>query len=278
MTTLRCCATVVCTVAAAMMIPVTAAHADAVLDWNAHAANAIVTVGGQNPPRAFIRLAMVHLAIYDAVNAIEGQPLQKLCDNRTSPVRPLPTPPWQRRRTTSSWRSFPPRPPTSARNTRRPSPRCQTMRTANGVAVGEQAAAAILAARVNDGRDATVTYVPGTGPGVWAPTPPAFREGWHRRRHSFNRLPCSRLRSSDRTHRPVSRAGDGFLTTTRSRRWVRWSGALVTRNRPISDASGSDNTPLQWNRAWRALSVGSFLRPAENARYFAMLRQYPPTR
>ena len=43
------------------------ARADVVLDWNAHAARAIVTVGGQVPPRALIRLAMVHLAIYDAV-------------------------------------------------------------------------------------------------------------------------------------------------------------------------------------------------------------------
>ena len=33
----------------------------------------------------------------------------------------------------------------------------------------------------------------------------------------------------------------------------------------------SDHPPLQWVRAWRALSVGSFLRTAENARYFAML-------
>jgi len=29
-----------------------------VLDWNAYAAKAIVTVGGQVPPRALIRLAM----------------------------------------------------------------------------------------------------------------------------------------------------------------------------------------------------------------------------
>ena len=28
------------------------------------------------PPRALIRLAMVHLAIYDAVNAIEGVPFE----------------------------------------------------------------------------------------------------------------------------------------------------------------------------------------------------------
>jgi len=59
-----------------LVIPANTLCADAVLDWNAHAAKAIVTVGGQVPPRALIRLAMVHLAIYDAVNAIEGAPFE----------------------------------------------------------------------------------------------------------------------------------------------------------------------------------------------------------
>ena len=50
------------------------ARADAVLDWNDHAANAIVAVAAMPPPRGLIRLAMVHVAIYDAVDAIEGYP------------------------------------------------------------------------------------------------------------------------------------------------------------------------------------------------------------
>ena len=45
---------------------------------------------------------------------------------------------------------------------------------ANGIAVGQQAAAAILVARAHDGRDGTVTYLPGSGPGVYVPTPSAF--------------------------------------------------------------------------------------------------------
>ena len=49
-------------------------RADAVLDWNGYAANAIVGVAAMPPPRGLIRLAMVHVAIYDAVNAIEGYP------------------------------------------------------------------------------------------------------------------------------------------------------------------------------------------------------------
>src|SRR5207253_11230771 len=59
-----------------VMIPASPVRADVVLDWNAHAARAIVTIGRQIPPRALIRLAMVHLAIYDAVNAIEGVPFE----------------------------------------------------------------------------------------------------------------------------------------------------------------------------------------------------------
>ena len=44
----------------------------------------------------------------------------------------------------------------------------------NGISVGQQAAAGILLFRANDGRDAVGPYVPGSGPGVWIPTPPGF--------------------------------------------------------------------------------------------------------
>jgi hypothetical protein len=39
---------------------------------------------------------------------------------------------------------------------------------------GQQAASGILALRANDGRNDVVPYAPGSGPGVWNPTPPAF--------------------------------------------------------------------------------------------------------
>src|SRR5262249_46315962 len=48
------------------------AQPDMVLIWNEHAANSVITVAGQPPTRGIILLAMVHLAIYDAVNAITG--------------------------------------------------------------------------------------------------------------------------------------------------------------------------------------------------------------
>ena len=43
-----------------------------------------------------------------------------------------------------------------------------------GVALGTSVAQQILAMRSHDGAKVTVTYVPGTGPGDWVPTPPAY--------------------------------------------------------------------------------------------------------
>ncbi|MDQ3162709.1 MAG: PA-phosphatase, partial [Actinomycetota bacterium] len=47
------------------------ARADAVTDWNRHAASALITSAGQAPPVALLHLAMVHGAVYDAVNSID---------------------------------------------------------------------------------------------------------------------------------------------------------------------------------------------------------------
>jgi hypothetical protein len=47
-------------------------------------------------------------------------------------------------------------------------------RARQGVAVGQAVAQQILAWRSTDGSNAQVPYVPGSGPGVWQPTPPAF--------------------------------------------------------------------------------------------------------
>lgn len=44
----------------------------------------------------------------------------------------------------------------------------------DGIVVGQAAAQAIIALRVNDGRDAAITLPPSAEPGRWRPTPPAF--------------------------------------------------------------------------------------------------------
>src|SRR5688572_30586953 len=67
---------------AATLMPATSLASepnDMVVRWNAHAVAAIGNAGtatppglGQPPPLAPIHLAMVHGAMYDAVNAIDG--------------------------------------------------------------------------------------------------------------------------------------------------------------------------------------------------------------
>jgi hypothetical protein len=168
------------TVAVAVAAPTAAspkaASADIVLDWYRYAGqevNQAAQLRGQ-PQRARPEMAMVQGAVYDAVNAITGtnQPY-------------LAAPPAQR------WYSQDAAAATAAYRVvlallpdRRPAlaPRYEQSLAeisdgaakTGGVRVGEQAAAAMLAARENDGRDGPRQPVIGMEPGEWRPTPPAF--------------------------------------------------------------------------------------------------------
>ena len=48
------------------------ANADTVTDWNLNAANALIVTAAQPPQQSVPHMAMVHGAVYDAVNAIDG--------------------------------------------------------------------------------------------------------------------------------------------------------------------------------------------------------------
>ena len=154
-----------------------------VLVWNENAVNVISNPAtatppglGQAPPLAALHLAMVHGAIYDAVNAIDGghEPYLAVCPRRRA----------RRRRPRS------PRPPTmscsahAGGDTGGPD---QDRRHADGVARARsttarprptasrsapQAAAAMLAARANDGRFDVEPFVPSDDLGEWRPVPP----------------------------------------------------------------------------------------------------------
>jgi hypothetical protein len=248
-------------------------RADVVLDWNAYAASAIVSVGGQVPPRALIRLAMVHLAMYDAVNAIEGTPFESY-SGTLRVERPASA---EAAAVTAAHHVlvalFP------AQMADLDAKYAASLAAlpdddgakVNGVAVGQRAASAILAARAQDGRDATVTYVPGSGPGVWQPTPPAFL-GAQAPEIPFVQPFALRGASQFRPEPPFSLVSEDW---THDYNEVKALGAAIGSSRTAEQTDvarfWSDNPPLQWNRAWRALSVAKGLGVAENARYFAML-------
>src|SRR5437879_8102552 len=64
----------------------TVARADAVTDWNLIASNSIVVTAGQPPPVSVLHFAMVHGAVYDAVNAIDRGHRPYLVQPNTNPT------------------------------------------------------------------------------------------------------------------------------------------------------------------------------------------------
>jgi hypothetical protein len=58
-------------VAAAVALAASPARADTVTEWNRNATDALITTAAQAPTVSTIHLAMVHGAVYDAVNAID---------------------------------------------------------------------------------------------------------------------------------------------------------------------------------------------------------------
>jgi len=255
-----------------LVIPARIVRADEVLDWNAYAAKAIVTVGGQVPPRALIRLAMVHLAMYDAVNAIEGAPFEGYA---SVPVVDSPASEEAAAATAAHdvlVALFPAQASDlDARYATSLAALPDNGAKANGIAVGRQAASAILSKRAEDGRNATVTYTPGSGPGVWVPTPPAFLAA-QAPETPFVQPFALNSASQFRPEPPFSLTSEDWARDYNEIKALGPAvGSIRTPEQTDIARFWSDNPPLQWNRAWRALSVAKGLGLADNARYFAML-------
>jgi hypothetical protein len=255
-----------------LVIPAKIVCADEVLDWNAHAAKAIVTVGGQVPPRALIRLAMVHLAIYDAVNAIEGAPFESYA---SVPVVDSPASEEAAAATAAHDVLVALFPAQAADLDAKYATSLAALpddgAKANGIAVGRRAASAILIKRADDGRDATVTYTPGSGPGVWVPTPPAFLAA-QAPETPFVQPFALKSASQFRPDPPFSLTSEDWARDYNEIKALGPAvGSIRTPEQTDIARFWSDNPPLQWNRAWRALSVAKGLGLADNARYFATL-------
>jgi len=246
---------------------------DMVLDWNGHAANAIVGVAMQPPPRGLIRLARVHVAMYDAVNAIEGYPFTAyaVTPNVILPASPEAAAaaaahdvlvalfPLQQAdldvKYAASLAAIPD----------------DGTAKINGISVGQQAAAGILLFRADDGRDAVVAYVPGSGRGVWNPTPPGFLpaqapEVAHVRPFTLSSP------SQFRAEPPPDLSSETWVRDYNETKSLgRATGSTRTPEQTDLGRFVSDQPMLQWNRAWRGISAAQEMSLADNARFFAML-------
>jgi hypothetical protein len=155
-------------IACACLIWAGAARADVVVDWNVFAAQAISAAARPGPSGVF-DFAMVHAAMHDAVQAIEGrfQPYCAAIPNASgSPIAAGATAAHD-----VLVSLFPTQ--TGTLNLTYDSYLADLGLTGDpGVLVGQQAAACILNLRVGDGRFPSnpEVFYGGTGPGEWRPT------------------------------------------------------------------------------------------------------------
>jgi hypothetical protein len=147
--------------------------ADVVTDWNEVALNAI-RADKTAPPKASRGLAMVHVAIYDAVNAVDGTHKAYLVT--TAPPAGTSA---EAAAAAAGHRVlvalFPSQQATfdAALDTSLAAILNGTSKD-DGVALGESVADQVIAARADDHSADVVPYTPGTAPGDWQPTPPAL--------------------------------------------------------------------------------------------------------
>ena len=147
--------------------------ADMVIEWNNNVLAAI-RVDRTPPPKAARALAIVHTAVYDAVNAIDRTHKPYAVD-----VPALPGTSAEAAVAAAAHRTlvalFPAQTATfDAEFTASLATVADGSAETNGVALGNLVADKMLALRANDGANAVVAYTPGSDPGDWIPTPPAF--------------------------------------------------------------------------------------------------------
>jgi hypothetical protein len=146
---------------------------DPVTAWSVAAQSAAAS-SGMAPLRIPITLALVHLAMYDAVHAIVGE--RKPYHPGLAVMRPASA---EAAAIEAGYRIALAEMPsqTAALGAKRDewlaSVPAGTDKT-NGIAVGAATAQRLLALRANDGRNAAVPFTPSGEDGAWVPTPPAF--------------------------------------------------------------------------------------------------------
>ena len=252
------------------------ARADAVSDWNVNAVNALVGTAGQSPTVSTVHLAMVHGAVYDAVNSIDERYEPYLVNVRARG--------WYSRDAAAATAAYrilvaivPGQQPTlgplyDASLASIPAGEAKQ----GGIAVGEIAAAAMLTSRTGDGRGGAYRFPAPATPqdpwpvGQWRPVLPAFGNdpgAWVKDVRPF--LIRDPLRYASDGPYPL-----GSRAYTRDFNEVKAIGSLTSSTRTADQTDQAKfwaEGPQPWTRAARQLAVERRLSSNDTARMFAML-------
>lgn len=253
-----------------LLITPVAAKADVVLDWNAIM---MTTIGGQNPFAQARFAAITQLAVFEAVNAISGDHeayLGTVAAPAGASAEAAAVAAAHR-----ILRTYFPANGAALDAARAGSlaaiPDGQSKE--DGIAVGESAAAAMIALRSADGSMPPQVFVPSsTAPGVWQPTPPAFGPGifFHWRSLATFGIESSR---QFRAGPPPSLASNEYRKDYDE---VMEVGRSDSAYRPADRTAVASffniaSAPHVWNSAARQASAVQNRSLSENARTFALL-------
>src|SRR5262245_1355657 len=257
------------TLAFAMLIAVAtgSARADTVTDWNLTAIEVmkVARVAGNPWSRT---LAMVHVSMSDAINAVQGR--------YTRYIATVPDQPGASAEAAASAAArqilvqLYPNQKSIIEEAYAASVKVipEGSAKAKGVALGEQVAAAIQADRATDGTNVPDVYRPLTTPGVWVPTtPPLFAQ--------YARARPWVLKSADQFRPGPPPQLSSTLYARDYNETKSLGGARSTARTPAQSEAvkfwTQANLGPAWQAAARQLSAAKGLGLAENARLFALL-------
>ncbi len=252
------------------------ASADEVLHWNNVLLEAVRTTSTP-PPKASRAMAMVHTAIYDAVNCIDQDhqayqynvpaagdtsreaAVAQAAHRVLSNLYPTQQSVFDAA-LAASLQAIPDGPGKLA-----------------GIGVGEAAANSILAARANDHSSDVVPYTPAGDPGRWEPTPTAFANPLL---PNWPTVTPWTLNSGSQFRDPVGPPSLNSQEYTDAFNEVKEIGASDSAVRTAeqteiakfwADGSGTSTPPGHWNRIAQDVATAQGNTLSENARMFALL-------
>jgi len=249
------------------------AHANAVTDWNAYAGNALAVTARQPPTPTSVHMAMVQGAIYDAVNGI---------DRGHRPYLVLPAAqPWDSMdaaAATAAYRVLVAIVP-AQQSTLEPLYTASLAAVPDGpakdggIAAGEAAAAAMIAARTGDGRFGSFRFTASFTAGAWRPELPFFISdpfAWVAYTKPFLIESGSQFRSDG----PNALTSDAYAADFAE---VKAVGARNSSTRTADQTEqalywGVEHGSLLWGRIIRTIAANEGLSVSEDARLFAMLQ------
>ena len=248
---------------------------DMVLQWNEVLLDAI-RADRTAPPLAARNMAIVHVAIYDAVNAIE-QTHEPFAVNRRAP----PGASAEAAVATAAHQTlvdlFPDQQATFNEALASSLATIPDGPAENkGVALGRSVAHRILALRQNDGADESVEYTIGTEPGDWQPTPPAFLPPLL---PQWPYVKPFAMASADqfRPPPPPALSSEEYAAAFQQ---VQEIGAANSATRTTDETEiawfwvngpGTATPPGHWNEVAQVVAQSAGNTLAENARLFALL-------